>query len=206
MVKSVVSAMEIGLYGGTFDPVHNVHIELAYSALKHANLSTIIFVPAGIPPHKKGQVFASAEDRFNMLSLATKNEPKFTVSRFEIDSKNPSFTINTVEHISNIYPNARICLIAGLDTLVDIPNWYHADKLIEKVHAFLVANRPNASMKKISPKILTKTTWLPFEPKNIASHEIRLLIQQGKDIKDFVPPAVERYIYEHGIYKNKKRN
>lgn len=204
MVKSVVSSLDIGLYGGTFDPVHNIHIELAYSALKHANLSTIIFVPAGIPPHKRGHVFASAEDRYNMLLLAIQNEPKFSVSRFEVDNKNPSFTINTVEHISNIYQNAKIHLIVGLDTLVDIPNWYHADELLEKVHSFLVANRPNSSIKKISPQILSKTIWLPFEPKNIASHQIRLLIQQDKDIKDFVPPAVERYIYEHGLYKNKK--
>lgn len=203
MVKSVDSPLDIGLYGGTFDPVHNVHIELAYSALRHANLSKIIFVPAGIPPHKRGKVFASAEDRYNMLLLVTSQEPQFSVSRFEIDNKNPSFTIKTVEHLLNLYKNSKIHLITGLDTLIDIPNWYHADELIEKISSFLVANRPNFSIKKIPPQILTKTVWLPFEPKNIASHQIRSLIQQGKDIKNFVPIEVEKYIYEHGLYKDK---
>ncbi len=201
MAKSVDSPLDIGLYGGTFDPVHNVHIELAYTALKYANLSKIIFVPAGIPPHKKGKVFASAEDRYNMLLLATQNEPQFSVSRFEIDNKGPSFTIKTVEYLYSLYNNSKIYLITGLDTLIDIPNWYLADKLIEKIASFLVANRPDFSIKKISPKILEKTTWLPFEPKNIASHQIRDFIQKGKSIKDFVPKDVERYIYEYGLYK-----
>jgi len=200
----VDNPFDIGLYGGTFDPVHNVHIELAYTALKFANLKKIIFVPAGIPPHKKGKVFASAEDRYNMLLLATQNEPMFSVTRFEVESKNPSFTIKTIEHFLNLYKNVNIHLITGLDTLIDIPNWYHADELIEKIHTFLVAKRPNFMEKKISPHILLKTIWLPFEPKNIASHQIRLLVMQGKDIKDLVPVSVERYIHEHRLYRTKK--
>ncbi len=204
MVKSVDSSLDIGLYGGTFDPVHNVHIEVAHTALKYAHLSKIIFVPAGIPPHKTGKVFASTEDRYNMLLLATQKEHQFSVSRFEIDNKNPSYTIKTVEHLLNVYKHSKIHLITGLDTLIDIPNWYLANELIAKVTSFLVANRPDFSLKKISPKILEKTTWLPFEPKNIASHQIRDLIQKGKSIKDFVPQEVEKYIYEHGLYKNKK--
>ncbi len=204
MDKFVDEPMNIGLFGGTFDPVHNAHIELAYSALKNANLTKVIFVPAGIPPHKRGKVFANAEDRYNMLKLAIEDEPYFEVSRYEIDNPNPSYTIKTVEHIQNLYNNSKIYLITGLDTLIDIPNWYQSDKLIEKVHNFLVATRPNSTEKNIPTTILSKTIWLPFIPKDIASHQIRALISQGKEIRDLVPKKVEKYIYEHGLYKNTK--
>ncbi len=202
MDRSVVSPLDIGLYGGTFDPVHNVHIELAYTALKYVNLSQIIFVPAGLPPHKKGKVFASSEDRYNMLILATKNEPRFSVSRFEIDHIGPSYTIETIKHIEKQNDQCRIYLIVGLDTLVDIPNWFKAEEIISRIYKFLVANRPNHAKQKIHPEILQKTIWLPFEPKDISSHQIRSLIKQNKDIHDLVPTEVERYINEHGLYKD----
>ena len=203
MDRFVSSNNNIGLYGGTFDPVHNVHIELAYIALKHAKLDRIIFVPAGLPPHKKGNVYASADDRYNMLILATKHEPKFSVSRIEIDRKGPSFTIETVDTLKKLFNGSKIYLIVGMDTLLDIPNWYKADELINTVDTFLAAKRPKYENVKIIPKILNKTIWLPFEPKDIASHQIRLYIKQNKDIHDLVPNEVEKYINEHRLYRDK---
>lgn len=202
MAKSVSKDQNIGIFGGTFDPVHTVHLELAYSALNHANLDRVIFIPAGTPPHKRSNVFAPAEDRYNMLVLATQHEPKFEVSKIEIERNGPSYTVETLRAIKQEHPEWNIYLIIGEDTLIDIPNWYQSNEVISMVDYFLVAKRPHCPAQNIPPLIGKKTIWLPFQPKDVASHEIRQWIRENKQISSYVPPKVEQYIYEKQLYRN----
>ncbi len=203
MDKSDNKKLNIGLYGGTFDPVHNVHLELAEVALRTANLNKVIFVPAGIPPHKY-KVYADSLHRYNMLTLALKDKPYFEISKYEIEKPEPSYSVYTIKYFKNIYPSANINLILGYDSLIDVPNWFHSDEVIKIVDRFLVASRhvSNSATNSL-PEILTKKVlFLPFEPKDIASHYIRELVRDGKPITGLVPPEVERYIYENKLYRD----
>ncbi|MCX8065324.1 MAG: nicotinate-nucleotide adenylyltransferase [Candidatus Hydrogenedentes bacterium] len=203
MDKLDSNKISIGLCGGTFDPVHIMHLELAEAAYNYAKLDKVIFVPAGIPPHKH-TVCAQPIHRYNMLALALKGKDYFELSKYEIENCEPSYTVNTIKHFREIYPSASIGLILGYDTFLDVVNWYHAEEVIEMVDKFLVASRTlsNNENKKISPILLNKTIFLPFQPRDISSHEIRALIKNGKAITGLVPPEVERYIYENGLYRD----
>lgn len=194
----------IGLYGGTFDPVHNAHLELAQVAYNYGKLDKVIFVPAGVPPHKH-KVYANAIHRYNMLMLAIRGINYFEISKYELEKiEEPSYTVNTIKHFKQIYPFAKICLVLGYDTFLDITNWYHSDEVIDNVDKFLVASRTmsNDEKREVPQKLLEKTVFLPFPPKDLSSHEIRELIKNGCPITGLVPPEVERYINENGLYRN----
>src|SRR5215831_2666653 len=131
----------IGLFGGSFDPVHAGHLHAARSALEAFGLDRVAFVPAREPPHKPGRVLASGEDRLRMLRLATAAEPRFLVLPLELEREGPSFTIDTVRALPEALgrpPDVPIYLVLGSDNLAGLESWREAAALIARVHPVIV--------------------------------------------------------------------
>jgi nicotinate-nucleotide adenylyltransferase len=202
-------AKRVGIIGGSFDPVHTGHLVIAQDALEKLELSEITFVPAAIPPHKQHMQQADAAHRYDMLQLATEADLRFSVSDIEIRRGGVSYTIDTVRHLQEERPDVEWVLIVGSDTLVDLHNWYKIDELLGlcEVASFL---RPGeSSLQEIERKVklpeASKTTLLgniiEAHLIEISSTEIRMRVAEGLGIRYLVPPEVEMYIFEHGLYR-----
>jgi nicotinate-nucleotide adenylyltransferase len=145
--------MNIGLFGGTFDPVHRGHLALARAAMERCRLSRVCFVPAGVPPHKQRQPLAPFAHRFAMLALATANEKAFVPSLLEAPEEGgnrrlekPNYTIDTVRRIKQGFKSAdRLFLLIGMDAFADIAKWHQAEALFRECQ-FIVAGRPGYSL------------------------------------------------------------
>jgi nicotinate-nucleotide adenylyltransferase len=143
--------MNIGLFGGTFDPVHRGHLALARAAMERCKLHRICFVPAGVPPHKQRQALAPFVHRFAMLALATEDEKTFTPSLLEAPEEHskkekPNFTIDTVRRLKQSLKNSdQLFLLIGMDAFADIANWHQSEALFRECK-FIVAGRPGYSL------------------------------------------------------------
>lgn len=223
--------MNIGLFGGTFDPVHRGHLALARAAMERCKLHRVCFVPAGVPPHRH-QPLAPFVHRFAMLALATSDEKAFVPSVLEAPEPNarkekPNYTIDTVRKLRQSLKNSdELFLLIGMDAFADIAKWHQAEALFRGCK-FIVAGRPgysladvaNALPEKLRPRAeVTK----PFEKQQpsgdlvlpgVALHlmadlkepasatAIRQAAAAGKPMGRFLPPAVAEYIKKMGLYK-----
>jgi nicotinate-nucleotide adenylyltransferase len=203
------SVKRIGIIGGSFDPVHMGHLIVAQDAAERLELSEVIFIPAAIPPHKQHLQQVDAEHRLNMLRLAVETDIRFSVSDTELQRGGVSYTIDTVRSMRAEHPGAGLVLIVGSDTLVDLHSWYKVDELLNlcEVASFL---RPGEScLDAIADKVHLPDEHRKRLLKNvieahlveISSTEIRMRIAEGLGIRYLVPPEVEMYIYEHGLYR-----
>lgn len=197
---------KIAIFGGTFDPIHNGHLYIAYEALYKLNLDEIIFVPSGIPPHKTKRKLVSPFFRYEMVRIATKNEKRFTVSDYEINKKNISYTFETLEYFANKYPNTSLYFITGADGLMDIESWKNV-KEIFKLCNLVVFNRPGnnkydiiSQKGKLEEKYKGNITFLDIPLLDISSTNIRNLIAEGRNISYFVPEGVYNTIKELKLY------
>jgi nicotinate-nucleotide adenylyltransferase len=199
----------IGIMGGSFDPVHLGHLIIAQDALERLELDEILFIPAAIPPHKQHLQQVDAKHRFNMLSLATETDLRFYVSDMEILRGGVSFTIDTVKALKKAYPHVEWMLLVGSDTLVDLQTWYKIDELLElcEVASFLrPGERDIAGIREKvqlprGPKQKLLGNLIEAHLVEISSTEIRMRVAEGLGIRYLVPPEVEMYIYEHGLYR-----
>ncbi len=208
--------MRIGIFGGTFNPIHYGHLRAAEDVRRAAFLDKVILVPSHIPPHKELADATSSEKRLEAVRLAISGNPHLEVSSFEVDAKGTSYSIKTIEHFSSIYKTVPY-FILGRDAFNDIMSWYDARRLFEVAH-FIVMSRPgankpglNAVMGKFS-KTFSKTShgyismagrdiiFIDVTPNDISSSAIREYIKEGRPLTGFVPPAVEKYIYEERMY------
>ena len=188
----------IGVYGGTFDPIHQTHLDIARTALQHAGLDLLLFVVSGSPPHKRGEVFASPEDRLDLVEAAIDDDPRMKTSRIELDRPGPSYTVDTLRILAEEYPDAAFYLILGYDSLIDLPGWHKPEEVL--THAkLLVAPRPGA-MPTPNPILDHRFDLLPFSESNLSSTEIRACIAAGTNLSGMLPPAVENLIRERGLY------
>jgi nicotinate-nucleotide adenylyltransferase len=199
----------IGIFGGSFDPLHMGHLVVAQDAKEKLGLSEVIFVPAAIPPHKQHLQQSSFEHRMNMLNAVLESELRFSVSDVEIQRGGISYSFETVCEFKKLYPDAQLVLIVGTDTLIDLHNWYNIDELLElcEVASFV---RPGESdftqlRKKVrlSEKNKERVLNSTFESHaiGISSSEIRMRVAEGLSIRYLVPAEVEIYIFEHSLYK-----
>ncbi|MCC6695900.1 MAG: nicotinate-nucleotide adenylyltransferase [Candidatus Hydrogenedentes bacterium] len=187
----------IGVFGGTFDPIHNTHLDVARAAIEQASLDRVLFVVAGNPPHKHNATFASAEDRFALVSAAVASEPRMEASRIEIDRPGPSFTADTLAALKEAFPDSALSLIIGMDALVDLPRW-RAPKRILSLARILVVPRPGNWL--IPDAVKGHYDVLTFTSSDVSSTEIRRRIAVGESVDALLPPAVLRYIEDRGIY------
>ena len=197
------SVERIGLFGGSFDPVHNTHCDIARAALSDARLDRVFFVVAARPPHKTDGLCASIDQRLAMVEAAERAEPRMEASRVEIDRDGPSYTVDTLRHFHREFPDAELYLIIGMDSLLDLPRWREPEE-IAALAEMLVVPRPgldNAG----PPELEGRYHMLPFDQTRLSSTEVRDRIASGEAFGELVPPAVERWITEKGIYNAAQR-
>ena len=199
--------MKIGILGGTFDPVHLGHLSIAKKALEELALDKLIIVPAKLQPFKMDVPVTIGKHRLEMLKLAFEGLERVTVSDYELNQNEVSYTINTLNAFKKKYPDSEIWFLLGTDSFLKIEIWKNAKDLLTQFN-LIVGARPGYKDKEldIQIKYLEKTYGteiykLSNEKFDISSTDIRNSISQGKAIDEFVPLAVERYITEYALYK-----
>lgn len=190
----------IGVFGGTFDPIHNGHIMIAEEVFKELSLDKIIFVPANIPPHKLHTKIANAEDRYNMTKLAVGYNENFEVSDIEINRQGPSYSIDTIKGLKkNFNDTAEFYFIIGSDSIPELKYWKDVNGLL-KIAKFVVVNRPRYSFKGIPKGALR----IQLRGIDISSSKIRNRIREKESIDSMVPEDVKKYIIKRRLYRNEK--
>ena len=190
--------MKIGILGGTFDPIHHGHLQLAQYARTQYSLDKVVFVPAYQSPHKQALRFpTSAEDRYEMVRLAIEGEPFFEISDCEIKRAGVSYTFDTLAEFEKQYPRAEFFLILGKDAFEGIDTWHRASELKKKIR-FLVAKRGPGEI--CAPEG-ARVEWIQMPLSPISASGIREAIKQGRNVDDYLPPKVFQFIQAHALYR-----
>lgn len=185
--------MRTGIFGGTFDPVHVGHLAIALAALESARLDRVIFVPASRSPLKDRGPYASAEDRLAMLVAATKDEPRFDVSRVELDRAGPSYTVDTLEALRG---EGELHLILGSDALADLGRWRRPER-VRELATILVARRPGAPEPPAGQGVVAFDAPLL----DISARELRARVSRGLSLRYLVSDDVWRHIEHRRLYR-----
>ncbi|MBM2816166.1 MAG: nicotinate-nucleotide adenylyltransferase [Ignavibacteria bacterium] len=201
---------KIGLFGGTFNPIHIAHLIIADSFAQNFNLDKCLFVPAHISPFKKKSKSATdtlVAHRLKMLKLAIKDNPKFGILTYEVDKGGISYSIDTVDHLKEKEPATELYLLIGTDQAEEFKLWKKWEKLLTLVQ-LCIARRQGLDSKKMEKEIshsLTinkkKPEWLDTPMLDISSEDIRDKVLLEKSIKYYVPASVEKYILSNNLYK-----
>jgi len=194
--------IKIGLFGGSFDPIHNGHLQLASWTKDKLSLNRIIFIPAEIPPHKQHVPMTDSEHRYRMVQMAIENYPDFEISDVELKRKGISYTIDTIYYYQKLFTLCKdnLFLIIGADSLVEFSSWRYPDKILNNCQV-VVLQRPEINLDKALTEFKRQVMILQSPLIEISSTKIRQRVKIGKSISDFVPPPVERYIYELNLYR-----
>lgn len=200
---------EIGIMGGTFDPIHNGHLLLGRQAYLEYGLDQVWFMPSAVPPHKKDHIVTAGKDRIKMVSLAVEKYPYFLCSDFEMKRQGNTYTAETLRLLREQYTAHRFYFIIGADSLYQIENWYHPSKVMEQA-VLLVANR---EYEQAPCPIKDQITYLQKQygadirilhckEVDISSGELREMAMQGMELCQYIPKCVEDYIHFHKLYQN----
>lgn len=194
----------LGLFGGTFDPIHLGHLIVA-EEIRHAlALDRVLFVPAGQPPHKRGQAISPAADRVAMTRLAIADNPAFELCLIDVERAGPSFTAELLAEVTRWRPGADLYFIMGEDSLAELPTW-HAPERILAAARLAVATRPGATadlarLERLLPGLSERVVLVPTPEIGIAARDLRRRVATGRPIRYQVPAAVEEYIRARGLY------
>lgn len=197
-IDTIPARQRIGIYGGTFDPIHNAHIAMAETARIEKCLDQVLFVVSARPPHKtQEKPGASPEERFEMVRLALEGRPGLEVSRIELDRSGLSYTADTLEAIHAQRPHAVLYLIIGMDSLADLPHWRHHRHILERARILAI---PRPGQWNIVPSMEGHYEVLPFHEVELSSTDVRQRIQAGGELDSVMPEPVIRYIRERRLY------
>lgn len=211
----------IGIFGGTFNPIHNGHLALAQTVLDTLHCTQIRFIPAAVPPHKETPA-VTAQHRAAMVKLAIQSHPKFVLDTCELDRQGPSYTIETLHLLHTRFPDQALCLIMGQDSYLKLPTWHRWLELLEYCHLLVVhradhektltlhaehegqfvdiSQTPHAFAAEAHGLI----SFLSVTPPDISSTRIREQLSQAVvTVQDHIPPAVWQYIKENRLYQNR---
>ncbi|MFC1916275.1 nicotinate-nucleotide adenylyltransferase [Chloroflexota bacterium] len=198
--------MNIGVLGGTFDPIHSGHLIVAEEAKTQLNLAEVIFMPAGQPWLKTGRPISPAKHRLQMLRLALADEPHFKLSTREIERAGPSYTIDTITELrGQLDTEDEIFFIVGPDSLAQLPQWREVDQLITLCYLVAVPRpespRPDLKVLEASIPGISQRVMLMDKPHiDISASAIRERVARGLSVRHLVPEPVNRYIKEQGLY------
>jgi nicotinate-nucleotide adenylyltransferase len=213
----------IGLLGGTFNPIHLGHLRAAEEVQEKFSFDTILFIPSYIPPHKLTTEMAAPEDRLAMVKLAVRTRPRFAASSIEIEARQTSYSIITLDKAKKAYPGAWLFFIVGVDAFLEIETWKSYREVLEQC-PFIVVSRPGYGLdqagealpEEYGDKILDargrgrvdqrlihghQIFLVEIRALDVSSTEIRRRIRRGQSIKGLVPEAVEEYIRNKKLYQ-----
>ncbi len=196
----------IGVIGGTFDPIHYGHLAAAEEARVKLRLEKVIFVVAGLPPHKMDEEVTPVEDRLAMVGLGIASNPYFEISRVDVDRPGPSYTVDTISILrEQSGGEAEFFFVMGLDSLVELPSWHEPHRLIQLCRLIAV-KRPGfqvdlARLEASVPGISARLEIIDMPEVDISSTDLQRRVREGLPIKYQVPDKVERYIEEHRVYR-----
>jgi nicotinate-nucleotide adenylyltransferase len=200
--------MNVGILGGTFDPVHSGHLILAEVAREQLNLNEVLFIPAGQPWLKVERTITPAKHRLQMLRLALDDTPYFRTSEMEIKRSGPTYTIDTINALKKrLSDEDELFFILGQDNLMQVPQWHDAPELIKRCY-LVAAPRPGGKkpdLKALEAEIpgIRQRVMLMKEPLvDISATDIRERVARGLSVRHLVPEPVNRYIKEHRLYIN----
>ena len=201
--------MRLGIFGGTFDPVHNGHLLLAECCREQCGLEAVWFLPAAVPPHKQDRELTPAARRVEMLELAVAGNPAFSVCRYETNRGGVNYTVDTLAHFHEEEPGRELFLLLGADMLVDLPHWRNVATVCQ-LAAPVVVCRPGSGPvdfeclgEIVDPERIHQIRRHQVEMPEIgiSATELRHRVQSGQSIRYRVPRAVEMYIETHGLYR-----
>lgn len=200
--------MNIAIFGGAFNPVHNGHLHLARELLKFVGtiepFDKLVIIPTANPPHKTNDGLISGEHRINMLKLAFEDFDNVEISTIEFESKEKSYTYNTLKKLKKIYPNDDFTLLIGSDQLFYFKKWYKYDRIL-KLADVVAITREECERQAVADflnddELKGRVHALVSKPVVVSSTEIRERVRTGQDISSLVPKLVENYIKENKLY------
>ena len=215
----------IGLYGGTFDPIHLGHLRAAAEVRRRGRLDRILFIPSYIPPHKAPGGAAPPADRLRMVELACRRRAGFEASPIEVEAREKSYSILTLRKLRAMSPRARLFFIVGVDAFLEIGTWHQYEKVLEECF-FIVTGRPGFELERapgvLGGRLRRKTGPLseagdlgasapprfrvilvPIRALDISSTAVRELARRGRSLEGLVPRAVAAHIREHQLYRGR---
>lgn len=202
MAESKNKIKKIGIFGGTFDPIHYGHLIAAQSALETLGLDKLIFVPAGRPPHKCRWKISPPAIRFKMVKLGIRGNKKFSASDIELASDCASYTVESLKKIKKLFPASELYLLIGLDQALALSTWRRPEEIL-KLCQVMVMTRPGYRTAKVEGRWRKMTHLLPVPLIEISASDIRGRTFRGASIEYLVPARVREYIQQQGLYKDK---
>ena len=188
----------IGIFGGTFDPVHTGHIEAAEAVRRSLGLDRMLLVVANEPWQKEGlRPVTPAEDRFALVVAATEGHPGLEPSRLELERGGPSYTVDPVDELHRAEPGSDLVLVVGADVVADLPTWHDEARLRDEV-TLAVVSRPGSPAAEPPPG--WRSVAVPVAPVDVSSTELRERLADGRPVDGLVPEAVMRCIRRRGLY------
>ncbi len=197
---------KIGVFGGTFDPPHLAHLVLASEACSQFSLDRLLWVLTPLPPHKRGQRITETPHRLEMVRMAIMHDPHFELSTVELDRPGPQYAVDTVREIQQANPGAELTYLFGEDSLRDILTWHDPGIFISFCQFLGVMRRPGVQvdledLENHLPGLREKIRWLDCPYLEIASHDIRERIGEGRPFRYFLPENVFEYIVDNHLYE-----
>ncbi|MCC6866648.1 MAG: nicotinate-nucleotide adenylyltransferase [Ignavibacteria bacterium] len=193
----------IGVFGGTFDPVHNGHLIVAENVKDQMHLDTVLFIPSKIPPLKDKSLITEKLHRLNMLNIALENNSSFEISEIELQrsSEEPSYTVDTLLELRNVYASelVKFYLILGMDQLINLEKWKEPGKLF-LLSEVIIINRPGYLIQQVENDYGRQSIYVPVPNVEISATDIRYRVQENRSIKYLVPDKVEEYIKKNKLY------
>ena len=191
--------MTIGVFGGTFDPIHWGHLVLAEEARNAAGLDRILFVPSALPPHKQDRRITPWNHRMEMVRLAVAGTPGFEVSDIESDEGRPHYSLDTLERLSERHAADRLSFVIGSDSLLDLPGWRRPEAIVQRWPLVVLA-RPGFDARQADPAFTAHMTLVDGVQVTVSSTLVRQRLAEGSSVPFLVPEPVIAYARTHGLY------